>query len=181
MTQLSAWLEAACAATTLDESLIQFLKQTALAQWVINTWWVWPTAETLHFLGLALLVGVIAPLDVRLLGFIRSIPISAFRALVPWAIAGFVINVITGMLFFVASPEQYMRNVSWWLKVLFLVVAGLNMLAFETTHRHRLEELEREPGADTPASFKMIGAVSLVSWLMVVYWGRMLPFLGNAF
>jgi hypothetical protein len=179
MTQLDAWLHALFAATTLDESTIVFLKGTALAQWVVTTPWVWPTAEALHFLGLALLVGTIAPLDVRLLGFMRSVPIAAFRELVPWAVAGFVINLMTGMLFFVAAPDQYIRNLSWWFKVLFLAIAGVNMLLFETTQRSRIQAME--PGDVTPAAFRAIGGVSLVSWLMVVYWGRMLPFLGNAF
>lgn len=150
-----------------------------LSQWVITTPWVWPAAETLHFLGLALLIGIIGPLDVRLLGFMKSVPVSAFKAAVPWAIAGFIINLLTGTLFFIATPEQYIGNISWWFKVLFLVVAGLNMLLFETTQRRPLAAMR--PGDDTPATFKIIGGVSLLSWLMVVYWGRMLPFLGNAF
>jgi len=179
MTQLDAWLDALFAATTLDESTIVFLKGTALAQWVVSTPWVWPTAEALHFLGLALLVGVIGLLDVRLLGFMKSVPVAALKALVPWAVAGFVINLVTGMLFFTAAPDQYMHNLSWWFKVLFLAIAGVNMLLFETTQRSRMRAMQ--PGDDTPPAFKVIGGVSLVSWLMVVYWGRMLPFLGDAF
>ena len=178
MDQLTVWLNAFFASTTFDESVIHYLKGTTLARWVISTPWAWPAAETLHFLGLALLIGIIAPLDVRLLGFIRSIPVTALRSLVPWAVAGFLINLATGMLFFVASPDQYMYNLSWWFKVLFLIVAGVNMLWFETTQRRRLDAMGT---GDTPVSFKAIGAVSLLSWLMVIYWGRMLPFLGNAF
>jgi len=109
----------------------------------------------------------------------RSVPIAALKALVPWAVAGFVINLLTGILFFVAAPDQYMHNLSWWFKVLFLAIAGVNMLLFETTQRSQIQAMQ--PGDDTPGALKAIGAVSLVSWLMVVYWGRMLPFLGNAF
>ena len=179
MLQLTEWLNAFFAATTIDESIIVFLRGTALSQWVIKTPWAWPAAETLHFLGLAMLIGVIGPLDVRLLGFMKPVPVAALKALVPWAVAGFVINLVTGLLFFIATPEQYMHNLSWWLKVLFLAIAGANMLIFETTQRSRMSAMQ--PGDDTPPAFKAIGAVSLASWLMVVYWGRMLPFLGNAF
>jgi hypothetical protein len=178
MLQLDEWLQAFFASTTIDESIIVYLKGTALAQWVVTTPWAWPAAETLHFLGLALLIGIIAPLDVRLLGFMKSIPVTALRSLVPWAVAGFVVNLVTGLMFFVAAPDQYMHNLSWWFKVLFLVIAGVNMVLFETTQRTRLDAMGT---GDTPATFKAIGAVSLASWLMVVYWGRMLPFLGNAF
>ena len=165
-------------ATTLDQSLVTFLKATALSRWIVETTWVWPLCEALHFIGLSLLIGMIAPLDIRLMGFMKNVPIAALRRLVPWAVAGFLINTVTGLLFFIGAPDQYMSNTSWWLKVLFLVIAGANILAFET-QRDRI--LAMAPGVNTPAVAKTIGAVSLVSWFMVLYWGRMLAFLGNAF
>jgi hypothetical protein len=114
-----------------------------------------------------------------LLGFTKHLPISAFRALLPWAVAGFAINLLTGLVFLVAAPDQYMSNVSWCLKVLFLVTAGLNVLLFELTQKSRVNAMA--PGADTPPVLKMIGGVSLVSWFLVLFFGRMLAFLGNAF
>ena len=179
MTLLEEFLVAVMAATSLDESLVLFLKATALSQWVVSTPWVWPLCETLHFIGLTLVVGIIGPLDIRLLGFMKNVPVAALKTLVPWAVAGFVINLVTGVIFLAATPEQYIRNLSWWFKVLFLMIAGVNVLLFETTQRSRM--LAMGPGEDTPAAFKLIGGVSLVSWGMVLYWGRMLPFLGNAF
>ena len=165
--------------TTLDEAVVRYLKSTGFSQFVVNTPWVWPLAETVHFLGLALLFGTIGPLDFRLLGFMRHLPVSAFRALVPWAVAGFVLNLVTGLIFLVATPDQYMSNISWWLKALFLVIAGLNVLLFELTQRRNADAML--PGADTTPMLKMIGGVSLISWFMVLVWGRMLAFLGNAF
>jgi hypothetical protein len=179
MTQFDEWLAALLAASTLDESMVAYIHTTALSHWVVETRWAWPISEALHFMGLALLIGIISPLDLRLMGFMKSVPISALRSLVPWAVLGFAINLVTGLLFFVGSPEQYVGNTVWWFKVFFLVVAGANMAAFEMTQRSR--GLAIGPGENTPAAFKAIGAVSLVSWFMVMYWGRMLPFLGNAF
>ena len=60
-----------------------------------------------------------------------------------------------------------------------LVLAGLNAMFFETAVGARTMNLGA--GEDTPRSAKIVGAVSLVSWLGVLYWGRMLPFIGNAF
>jgi hypothetical protein len=60
---------------------------------------------------------------------------------------------------------------------LFIVVAGLNAMLFETTLGTRV--LELGPNEDTPASFKVVGAVSLFSWFAVLYCGRMLPYLGT--
>ena len=174
MEQFKAWLDAALASTAWDESVIVFLRDTALSHWVADNRWVWPIAETFHFMGLALLIGIIIPLDVRLMGFMRQVPIAALKRLVPWAVAGFVLCLATGTIFFVGTPEQYIPNESWWVKVLFLVIAGVNMALFETTQRARA--LALAPGADTPAAFKVIGGLSLVSWFMVLWWGRMLPF-----
>jgi len=90
-----------------------------------------------------------------------------------------LINLVTGVIFFVATPEQYIRNVSWWAKVFFLLVATTNIVFFETRYGRTL--LTMPAGITTPAAFKVAGVVSIVSWLAVLYFGRMLPFLGNAF
>jgi hypothetical protein len=179
MQPLSDLLNSILASTTMDEALVSYLKSSALAQFVVTTPWAWPLAETLHFLGLALLLGCIGPLDFRLLGFMRQVPISAFRALVPWAVAGFVVNLVTGVIFLIAAPDQYLANLSWWPKVFFILLAGLNVLLFEVTQKSKADRVP--PGQDTPPVFKMMGGVSIVSWFMVLFWGRMLAFIGNAF
>ena len=125
------------------------------------------------------LVGLNSAIDFRLLGFMKHLPVWAFRALVPWPVAGFLITLVTGLIFLVATPDQYLNNISWWLKMLFLMIAGLNVLLFELTQKSKAEAMA--PGADTSPVLKMIGGVSLVSWFMVLVWGRMLAFLGNAF
>jgi hypothetical protein len=75
--------------------------------------WLWPACETLHFAGLALLIGV-AGCSTALLGFMRSVPGSVVREFMPWAIAGFVCNADP------SSPHRsvsYFANYTWWLKV----------------------------------------------------------------
>jgi len=159
--------------------IVTTLKATTVSHWMIQLTWMWPLCETLHFIGLALLIGVVGLLDLRLLGFVRRLPVKAVHSLIPWGIAGFLINLVTGVLFFVGAPDQYITNVAWWYKIGFLVVAGLNVLYFETTQTGRAMLIGA--GEDTPRTLKVIGAVSIVSWFMVLYWGRMLPFIGNAF
>ncbi len=159
--------------------LILMLKATSLSEATRGYAWAWPICEMLHFVGLSLLLGTIGLLDLRLLGFMKGIPITALRALLPYGIAGFVINAVTGVIFFIAAPDQYIYNVAFYYKLAFLVIAGGNALFFETKHGHRLIGIEG--GAATPTAFRIAGVVSLVSWFMVLYWGRMLPFVGNAF
>ena len=138
--------------------------------------WLWPTCETIHFAGLALLLGVAGMFDLRLMGFMRRVPISVVKSYMPWAMFGFSLNLLTGIIFVVCEPAQYFGNPTWWLKVTFLIVAGLNALVFETNFgKHALTF---PAGQDTPLSYKMIAAVSLISWFGVLWAGRMLPFLG---
>jgi len=179
MDGLQHLIDAFWAATTADESIIQYLKATPVAALMNKTRWAWPISESIHFVGLALLIGIVAPLDVRLMGFMKGVSIESLHKLVPWAIAGFVLNLITGLMFLAGTPEQYLGNVSWWFKVVFLLIAGANMLAFELTQRATAFAMPADAG--TPWPLKAIGAVSLASWVMVLYWGRMLPFAGGAF
>src|SRR5215212_609078 len=77
---------------------------------VMSTAWAWPVAESMHFIGLSLLIGTIGAFDLRLLGVGRRIPIAAMHRLIPWGIAGFVTNVCTGLLFLLTEPDQYIYN-----------------------------------------------------------------------
>ena len=146
---------------------------------MVDHGWVWPLCETIHFIGLSLVVGVAGFFDLRLMGFLKRVPVAAAWVLMPLALVGFVLNLVTWIAFVVGMPHQYVRNVAWWAKVGCLLLAGLNAILFETT----VGAQARLAGAgdDTPLSAKVIGLVSLSSWLGVLYFGRMLPFLGNAF
>src|SRR5882762_8573 len=137
--------------------------------------WMWPFCESLHFIGLCLLVGIVGFFDLRLLGMMKRVPVRAAFELMPWAVVGFAINFITGTVFFIAEPVQYCNNPTWWAKVAFLVAAGSNPVFFQTVLKARA--LRLEPNEDTPMALKIAGAVSLMTWFGVLYCGRMLPFI----
>jgi hypothetical protein len=137
--------------------------------------WLWPLCESLHFLGLILLIGAAGFFDLRLLGFMRGVSLRSAKKFIPWAMFGFAINVVTGLIFFISQPQQYATNLAMWFKVLFLIVAGLNAMLFETSYSARLLALPAD--AEMPLSAKVIGFVSLFSWFAVLYFGRMLPYL----
>ena len=163
----------------MSEALVVWLKATPVSEAMRTSQFIWPICETLHFIGLALLIGGAGLIDLRLMGFLKSVSVSAVMQVRKWAALGIAINVITGVLFFVGAPDQYIENPAWYGKLLFLAVAIVNVVIFETTQGDRM--LRLPPGEKTPISFKLAGAVSMGSWLLVLYFGRMLPFLGNAF
>ena len=72
--------------------------------------WVWPICEVFHFVGLCLLFGVVLLVNLRLLGVIEGVALADVNRLLPWAMAGLGINIVTGMLFFLAAPDQYTQN-----------------------------------------------------------------------
>jgi hypothetical protein len=174
--------------STVD-AVVVWLQASAVSQAIVASPWLWPAAETLHFIGLALVVGIVGFLDLRLTGLFPSVSIAALRELMPLAFLGFGVNTVTGLIFLVGHPEQYAHNVAWWMKVGCLLLAGVNAAVFEwtlagrvlhgATDEARTGDACRE-GA-LPLAARCVGVVSLVAWFGVLYWGRMLPFIGDAF
>lgn len=150
-----------------------FAGATAVRRFMQTTWG-WPAAESLHFIGLSLLVGTIFVFDLRLLGIGRRIPIGALHRLIPWGLAGFACTFATGMLFLLAEPDQYVYNPAFHFKVLFMVMAGLNASMFYLTSFRRTTA----DGAlsDAPRSAQIIAVASIVLWLSVIVAGRLLTF-----
>jgi hypothetical protein len=141
-----------------------------ISEYMVNSPWAWPAAETVHFLG------VLLAINLRLLGVMRQVPFADVHRLLPWAMLGFGANLITGMLFFVGQPGQYVNNAPFHWKVVFLVIAGANFL-YLTVFKKAWDS----DGQDSRFADKAMAVSSLAAWLIVLYAGRMLPFLGNAF
>jgi hypothetical protein len=139
--------------------------------------WMWPTCETLHFIGLSLLLGVVLLVDLRVLGVMRGVSFASLHRLLPWAAFGFGVNVITGMLFFVGIPGQYIHNKAFYYKIALVMIAGANALYFTLLE----EPWELGRGEDAPLTAKIAAASAMALWVGVMYYGSMLPFLGNSF
>lgn len=161
------------------DAVVAWIQTTAVSRAIVDQTWIWPAAETVHFIGLALVMGIVGFFDLRLMGFLPRIPIGALHEMVPFALGGFALNLISGMVFLVGHPEQYVHNVSWWLKAASLALAGVNALVFERLYVERT--LTMPVGEPMPTAVRWIGAISMASWLSVLYWGRMMPFVGDAF
>ena len=97
-----------------------------------------------------------------------------------WGILGFTINAVTGIIFFAGAPQQYIYNIAFLWKIAFIAVAGINAGLFYVTGLSKIVD-NLKPGEDAPPIAKFVAGSSLFLWFGVVYWGRMLPFIGNAF
>lgn len=162
---------------TSGDAVPGFIKAAALQGLVLNNTWLWPALEVLHFLGLAILFGVLILVNTRLLGGLPTVSYRALHRLIPWAALSLAVNVVTGMLFFLATPEQYAANISFHAKLVFLVIAGANLLYLTESD----QPFQVGPNDPPPTMAKAMAAISLLSWIGVMYYGRMLPFIGEAF
>ena len=145
-----------------------------IASWIIDSPVVWPTLETLHFVGMALIFGVVLLVAVRVLGIVKNISFAAMHRLLPLGVFGLVINVATGMPFFVADYSRYvtMTN-SFFPKMALIVIGGVAILYFTIFEK----PWALKPGEDAPLTAKIVAVATILMWAGVISYGRLLPYL----
>jgi hypothetical protein len=129
----------------------------------------------LHFLGLVLLIGTVGAIDLRIMGFARRLPLEPLHRLVPWALAGFGINLVTGLLAYIGMPEFYTLDYAFWVKMLAILLLGVNAAAFYLTGVFGVVK-DLGPGEDAPLSAKLVAASSLILWFAVIILGRYIQY-----
>jgi uncharacterized membrane protein len=153
------------------------LNADAIGKFVRETKWVWPTLQTLHFMGLTLLLGIVFVVNLRVLGAMKSVSYSVVHRLLPWGVLGFALNVCTGMCYWLAAPYQYTLNPLFYWKIIFIMTAGVNAIYLTLFD----EPWSLGAGDEAPLHGKLIAASVVALWIGVIFCGIMLPFLGNAF
>ena len=144
--------------------------------------WVLPVCESLHFIGMAMLVGIVGVFDLRLLGMAKRLPVAPLQRLMPFALLGFVLSLGSCLVFITANPRQYLAplSLSFVAKMFFILLACLNVLFFYATGLKRAVD-GVDAGQDAPLGAKVSAGVSLFLWVAVMYWGRVLQFFGKSF
>ncbi len=135
--------------------------------------WLYPTVETLHIVGFALLVGAVAMFDLRVLGFGRQLPVRALaRHLLPWSAGSMLLVLPTGLLLFIADPAALLANRVFLVKLGLILAAGLNALAFHAGPWRGADAWpERAPGIAV-----LHALLSLGLWIAVIACGRLLAY-----
>jgi hypothetical protein len=146
------------------EDALAVLAASALGRAMRGSLWLYPAVNVGHVVGAATLFGLILAADLRLLGLGRALPADAvLRFTLPWAWSGFALAAATGPLLFAADPLEIAANPFFRIKLALLLVAGLNMLAFQ---------LARRLGHAHRAS----AALSIATWLGVLVCGRSIAY-----
>jgi hypothetical protein len=159
----------------LDDAL-NWLQATAIARTISENEILFPWIESFHVLAIVLVVGTISIVDLRLLGLAslnRAVG-RLMRDVLPWTWGAFVVAAITGILMFSSNARTYAHNFFFQRKLVFLALAGLNMVIFHIIGRGDVGRWGST--RQTPWPAKAAGAASLLIWIAVVACGRWIGF-----
>lgn len=159
------------------ESFSLSLAETSLSQWILLTYWLWPILEIIHFIGLSLLLGGLIIIDLRMAGHFRALNPVATHQLLPFVFIGFALNLITGALFFIGDPMRYSINIGFQIKMVLIMIAGLNALLYYWKINPVIHSWN--PDANPPAIAKFVAYASLITWTAVLLCGRLIPYVGT--
>ena len=155
-----------------------WLSNTAFLTWVRETPSVWgyPTVLTLHTVGLALLVGFMAAIDLRILGVAREAPLAPMEQLFPLVWIGFAINAVSGTLLFLLDPAKS-SDIIFLIK---MTLVAIGVVLSRLTQLH----VFRRPGdlgaAQVPTKGRVLALASLVVWMGAVAAGRLMAYFAKS-
>jgi hypothetical protein len=154
---------------------------TAIQDWapvaeLRNSRWTYASVNTAHIVGFAILFGAILPMDLRLMGWWRSVPIATFaHVLIPVSVAGLILAIIAGLMLFSIRAVQYAETTLFQFKMALVLCAVLNALLVRRAAQWEL--MQTVVNAMPPPRLQAAGALSIGLWLAVITCGRMLAFL----
>ncbi len=156
--------------------ICHWLEQTSVGTAIRESLWLFPVIETVHIFGIILLVGGTSILDLRLMGLtFREEPVTKLaKRFLPWAWAGFIIQVTTGLLMFASEATKMYVNTAFQIKMLMILAAGVNAFVFHSLAYQSVGKWEKDPVA--PLSARIAGLISILFWFGIVAAGRWIAY-----
>lgn len=157
-------------------TICQWIENTGIGTAIRESTWLFPVIETIHIFGIVILVGATSVLDLRLLGWTyreKSVSKMAWRFL-PWAWVGFTIQLLTGTLLFASEATKMYDNIGFQIKMVLIVVAGINALIFHSVAYQSVDKWEYDPVG--PWGARIAGLTSIVLWFGIVAAGRWIAY-----
>ena len=157
-------------------SIWQSIEYSSLGTTIAESTWMFPTIETIHVMALVTVIGTIALVDLRLVGVRgHALRVSQLaKDTLPLTWGAFVLAVITGSLLFISKATSYVINPYFLAKMVCLLLAGFNMMYFHLTTWRTVDHWEQDP--TFPFEAKIAGWLSLIFWVLVVFFGRAIGF-----
>jgi hypothetical protein len=154
---------------------LEWLQSTWVGVLVAESLWGYPLLETIHTIGMAMMIGSLGLINLRVLGFKPELPLFGTRELLPLAWLGFTLNAISGTLLFTSDAVYFFESYTFRIKMVLIVLGGLNA-ALLGRRVFREASAPGAPMAQTAAGTKWIAATSLLFWLAAVCAGRLIAY-----
>ena len=158
------------------QNLLGMIGGSAIGRFIAENQAAFPWLETAHVVAISTVIGVIAIVDLRLLGLAStSYSVSRLtRSLLPLTWIGFALALVTGLLLFSSQPAAYFGNFAFRLKMLLLLAAALNMAVFHLLTIRGIALWDRD--APVPAAARAAGLISMLIWILIAFCGRWIGF-----
>jgi len=155
-------------------AFLEWLQFSPLGSFVAETLWAYPLFETLHTLGMALLLGSLGLIDLRILGYKPELPIAGTLDLLPLAWIGFTVNLISGLALFVSDAVYFWESTTFRIKLVLILLAGINVFILSQS----VFREARLGGAVAPTSrHRLLAGSSLAFWIGAIIAGRLIAYL----
>jgi hypothetical protein len=154
-------------------AFLEWLQNTWLALLVAESLWGYPLFETIHTMGMALLIGALGLINIRVLGYKPDLPLFETRKLLPLAWIGFTANAISGTLLFMSDAIMFFESYTFRLKMVLIILGGINAALLG----NRIFQPAAAGSLVTPTrGAKWIAGTSLVFWFGAVICGRLIAY-----
>ncbi|HEY0747893.1 MAG TPA: DUF6644 family protein [Steroidobacteraceae bacterium] len=158
------------------QGFCQWLEAQGFSVAIAQSTYLFPVLETIHVFAIALVVGSIAILDLRLIGVsLKGSAVTKLaNAILPWSWFSFALAALAGSLMFASRATLYFSNIPFRWKITFVLLAGLNMMVFHLTVFRRVQDWDSK--LPPPHAARIAGLLSLTVWISVVFFGRFAGF-----
>jgi hypothetical protein len=153
---------------------LEWLQFSWLGTFVAENLWAYPVFETLHIIGMTMLVGVLGLINLRVLGYKPELPLVGTRQLLPLAWAGFTVNLITGAALFSSDAVYFFSSWTFRVKISLIILAGINAAILSS---RIFTTVATGPDIVLPASTRWVARSSLVFWVGAILAGRLVAYL----
>ena len=157
----------------MERSILQWFADSPIGPKIMSIPWMFPTLESLHFLGVCLLFGSLLVVDLRLLGVVKGVRMASTFTFLLVTIGSFALVALTGLGFFFTNPFNYWHNPVFKIKMVLVLLGGLNAAAFTLLEHRKLAALG--PDASGGRLTQVAAGLSLGMWACVLFAGRSLP------
>ena len=151
-------------------AFLEWLQQSWLGRLVAESLWGYPTFETMHTIGMALLIGSLGLINLRVLGYKPELPLLGTRDLLPLAWLGFTINAISGAALFASDAVNFFSSYTFWTKIVLVILGGINAAVLSS------RIFGGGVAAPPTVGARVIAASSLVFWMGAVVAGRLIAY-----